>query len=116
MAYTLEQLLRLPWTYQGPRQTGEGEDSCWELRIAELPGFLVAGFTRDEVLVELFPALRTFLESYLEHNEVPPLPADPDLWRMVLYRAKREPALRPAFGAPWEATQGANPEAVFASG
>ncbi len=75
-------LMGLPWGYVGPRLVVEDGMEHWEIQIRELPDFFVAGATRDEVLNELRPALRAFLESYLARGETPPLPEDIDRWRV----------------------------------
>lgn len=61
--------LRAPWSINA---STEGEYKV--LRIAELPGFVVAAKTADELDEDFWPALQTFLESYVEDGEVPPLP------------------------------------------
>ena len=43
-----------------------------------------AASTYDEVIAELRPALRAFLQSYIERGQTPPLPTDPTLWRVQL--------------------------------
>jgi len=86
---TIDELVRLPWTWQGPTLRKEDDAEYWELRIAELRDFFVAGETRDEVVWEALPALRGFLDSYLSNGELPPLP-QPTSWR--LYIVDREQA------------------------
>ncbi len=81
---TAAQLYRLPWAIQGPtRRTDEHDNRWWEIRIAELPEFFVAGETRDEVMNDYPDALTTFLEGYTERNELPPIPVD-TLWRWLV--------------------------------
>src|SRR5690349_20134700 len=73
----INELLRLQWTWHGPALVQEaGSDPHFELRVRELPEFFVAGRTREEVLVASGPALYAFLLSYVDHQEVPPLPAN----------------------------------------
>ena len=71
---TIEQLLAASWSWQGPKEVREDDRTHFELRVAELPDFLVAGETREEVLQEAAPALRAFLLSFVEREETPPLP------------------------------------------
>lgn len=74
---TMADLLRLSWGWSGPALAEEpGCDPHFELRIAELPDFFVAGRSREEVLAASQPALKAFLQSYLDHGEEPPLPAN----------------------------------------
>jgi predicted RNase H-like HicB family nuclease len=73
---TMNELLQLPWRWRGPSQVQDaGEDPHFELQIEELPEFFVAGATREEVLAAARPALRAFLQSYLDRGEEPPMPA-----------------------------------------
>src|SRR5262245_25595879 len=72
---TLEQLLKQPWTWEGPRRGTESGETFFEYRIRELPDFFVAGETPEEADRERIPALRAFLESYVDNGEMPPLPA-----------------------------------------
>lgn len=82
--FALVDLMRMPWTFSR-RECREGEAIHFELRIAELPDFFLAGTTRQELLDELRPALSTFLDSYLSQGEDPPTPQHPELWRMILF-------------------------------
>lgn len=72
---TVAELLNRPWGYIGPQEVidDHGLTHC-ELRISELPGFFVAGETREDVMRELRPALTAFLRSYLDYGEEPPMP------------------------------------------
>jgi predicted RNase H-like HicB family nuclease len=72
---TLQQLMIMPWTWLGPKRVVEGKKTHWELRIRELPDFLVAGRTEEEVRKEAAAALEAFLASYVDAGEVPPLPS-----------------------------------------
>jgi len=81
---TLDQLVAMRWTWHGPRQVESDGSLHWELTIEELPDFFVAATTYDEVIAELRPGLRAFLQSYLERGQTPPLPTDPTLWRVQL--------------------------------
>jgi predicted RNase H-like HicB family nuclease len=76
-AMTVGDMMHLGWTWQGPLEVREpGEDPYFEIRIRELPEFFVAGRTREEVLVASAGALRAFLQSYLDADTTPPLPAN----------------------------------------
>jgi len=67
--------LLLPWTIRGPfKVTDEHGNGHFEMRIAELPDFMVAGATESEALYEFRPALLAFLESYTSEGEMPTLP------------------------------------------
>jgi hypothetical protein len=75
---TMDQMLRLPWGWRGPVEVRAPEgDVHFELRIQELPDFFLAAPTRDQVLAECVEALGAFLQSYADHQEVPPLPIPP---------------------------------------
>ena len=104
----IDQLVRLPWSFEGPVADPDGG---FVIRIAELPGLVVAAETRDQVLVDLRLALRAFLESYTEFGETPPLPADLDGWQMELSHAAassgggvRKPKTKTSLQSPWEST------------
>jgi hypothetical protein len=75
-AMSLDDMLQLSWTWDGPRRVESTEDgSYYEIRVKELPEFFVAGATADEVIAGSLPALRSFLQSFIDHGEQPPLPA-----------------------------------------
>src|SRR4051812_15803250 len=81
---TIDEMMRLRWGWQGPVQVREtGGDTYFEIRIAELPEFFVAGATREEVLSGAGPALRSFLQTYLDAGDPLPLPADRQVSWMV---------------------------------
>ncbi|MBI4544166.1 MAG: type II toxin-antitoxin system HicB family antitoxin [Gemmatimonadetes bacterium] len=65
--------LSLPWTIERSERTDDGH--YFVLTVAELPGFVVAGRSEEEVEQEFWPALESFIESYLEDGQEPPLPA-----------------------------------------
>lgn len=67
----LQELLQERWTYLGPHRVEVNGVEHWEVGIAELPDFFLAAETREVVLEELQPALRTFLESYTLRGEAP---------------------------------------------
>jgi len=78
---SLDELLMLDWGWDGPREVTDDDESVyWEMRISELPDFFVAGDTHDEVLDELKPALRSFLQSFLDNDEIPSLPEGKRRW------------------------------------
>jgi len=68
--------VRAGWTWIGPTPIGDpGAPEYFELRIAQLPDFLLAATTAEELFAELKAALRAFFESYAERGEaLPPLP------------------------------------------
>ncbi len=66
-------LTKMPWTWRGPIEVDDEEVAYYELRIAELPDFFVAGSSPSEVNAEREEALRAFLASYVERGEAPPL-------------------------------------------
>jgi predicted RNase H-like HicB family nuclease len=70
--------LSLPWTVLASQETYD-EETFTELTVEELPGFLVAGESDEEAEEAFWPALRLFLESYIEDGELPPLPATLEL-------------------------------------
>lgn len=69
----LRDYLVLPWHVRREQHSDDG----WyaSLRIDELPGFVVAARTDDELDGMFWPALRSYLLSYLDDGEEPPLPA-----------------------------------------
>ncbi len=69
---TLAECLRMPWTIVRENHDDDGE--YLSLRIEELPGFVVAGRTEDEVEALFWDALSAFLQSYTEAGESPPMP------------------------------------------
>ena len=81
---TLDELLRLPWSWSGPTEVTEGGDTHFEVRIAELPEFYAAGATKEEAMEAANPSLRAYLLSFLENNEMPPLPAQAPTWHFVV--------------------------------
>lgn len=73
----LENYLSLPWTIIRGEEEDDGRYLV--LRIAELPGFVVAARTEAELFASYRPALEAFLASYLDEGEEPPVPASPQL-------------------------------------
>ena len=84
--YQMSELLRMPWSFVGPRRIVEDDSQWWEIRIRELPGFLVAGESRDEVMNDLREGLQSFLASYLDHGDEPPIPERAAEWRVSLVK------------------------------
>jgi len=82
-----KQLLDLPWSW---RLTQHAQDDLtwYELTIEELPGYLVAGRTEEEIRAEQRGVLRAFLETRLEHNDPIPLPSL--TWRSSLFLLEEE--------------------------
>lgn len=66
--------LSLPWTVERTDEH-DSEGAYPVLAVAELPGFLVAARTEDELDEMFWPALEAFLQSYLQDGVEPPLPA-----------------------------------------
>lgn len=69
---TLAEYLRMPWTIERSVHDDDGEYVA--LRVRELPGFVAAGRTDEELEQNFWEALPAFLESYLTNGEQPPLP------------------------------------------
>jgi predicted RNase H-like HicB family nuclease len=81
--------LMYPWSIRGPFEgVDEHGNQHYEIRIRELPDFLVAGTSVSEALYELKPALLAFLESYTADGEVPPVPDGPPA-SYSAYRVRR---------------------------
>lgn len=86
---TIEELMAQPWSWVGPTKVTDQGQTHWELRIRELPDFFVAGETAPEALTEATEALRSFLMSYVEVGEQPPLPLPqpaPHAWQFYVTR------------------------------
>jgi len=69
---TVAEYLRMPWTIN--RSVHHDDGDYIALHVEELPGFVVAGRTDDEVEHLFWDALPAFLQSYLAEGEQPPLP------------------------------------------
>jgi len=70
--------LVLPWSIRGPaRVTDEHGDTHYEMRVRELPDFLLAASSEAETLNEFRSALLAFLESHTNEGEVPLVPDGP---------------------------------------
>ena len=69
---TLSDYLRLPWTIVRSEHQDDGEYIA--LHVRELPGFVVAAASEDELELMFWPALAAFISSYLEDGEAPPIP------------------------------------------
>lgn len=86
---TLEEMLSLPWNWQGPKHISEQDGSeHYEMRIGELPDFFLAGTSEKEVLDELLPALRAYLQSHIARGETVPSPAAMGTWQFVVLRKR----------------------------
>ena len=70
----VESLMKKPWTLVGPTRVDAPEGTHFAIRIEELPDFFVAELSPREALAEFPDALRAFILSYLERDELPPLP------------------------------------------
>ena len=65
----------LAWSIRGPaRVTDEHGNTHYEMRVEELPDFLLAASSEGEALHEFGTALFAFLDSYANDGEVPPVP------------------------------------------
>lgn len=91
---SINEMTRLPWTWEGPLKVLEDGATHYELRIRELPDFFLAAESESELMRELKPAMRAFLQSYLERGEQPPLP-EPGTWEMFPVRVGRAPETLP---------------------
>ena len=75
MRLTAARMVALPWSWTGPtEERDEHGNTWWEARIEELPDFMVAGESAQEVIAEAGSALEAFLASYVDRGEIPPLP------------------------------------------
>ena len=70
---TVEQYLSLPWTIERTDEVYDGEHSV-ELRVKELPGFVVVSETAEDAEARFWPAFRLFLSSYIEDGDELPRP------------------------------------------
>ena len=69
-----DELVMLPWSIVGPRMVqNEQGNRHYEMRVKELPDFLVAGSTESEVLFGFKPAFLAFLQS-LSASDLSQLP------------------------------------------
>lgn len=69
---TVAEYLRMPWTIERSLHHDDGEYIA--LHVRELPGFVAAGRTNEEVEQAFWDALPAFLDSYIADGEQPPLP------------------------------------------
>jgi predicted RNase H-like HicB family nuclease len=76
-------MVNLPWTWRGPNRVEEDGNIHWEITIDELPDFFVAAESHAAVLNELPAALKAFLQTYIDRDEIPPMPQQIDRWRVV---------------------------------
>jgi predicted RNase H-like HicB family nuclease len=66
----------LAWDWQGPTERHDGQgNTWWEIRIRELPDFLVAEESPEAARAAVAEALEAFIDSYLSRDETPPRPA-----------------------------------------
>jgi predicted RNase H-like HicB family nuclease len=66
----------LAWDWQGPtKQRDDQGNTWWEIRIRELPDFLVAEESPEAARAAVAEALEAFIDSYLSRGEEPPRPA-----------------------------------------
>lgn len=78
---SLEQYIRLPWTVQIEEHHDDGH--YYAATIAELPGFVVAADTPDELDEQFVDALASHIESFLDNDEEPPVPQQIDFFLEV---------------------------------
>mgnify|MGYP000890638062 FL=1 len=94
----IDQLINRPWTVRGPKLIrDEHGNEHWEIRVDELPAFMLACESRDEALNEYLPALKAYLEAMTEDGKVPAEPDDPTWLRdvsIVRRLARPDPATR----------------------
>lgn len=88
----VESLMAEPWNWIGPNEVRDPEGAYFEKRVLELPDFFVAGRTREEVEGEALEALKAFLQSFLDRNELPPRPGQ---WVIVAHGQVADPAPEP---------------------
>ena len=93
--------LALPWTIE--REDAHDDGDYVVLSVRELPGFTVAGRDASEAERRFWPALRQFLQSYIDDGEQPPLPPGSERLMNAVLAAPRvfgitaiSPAQRPA--------------------
>lgn len=67
----LSRLLALPWSLR----TEQDEDGSWVAHIEELPEFVAAADTSEELEAALWDSLRSLLSSYLAVGDRIPEPA-----------------------------------------
>jgi predicted RNase H-like HicB family nuclease len=84
----IDYYVTLPWTVR----TGERDDDghYFFLTIDELPGFIVAGESREELASEYWDALEVFLQSFLDDEEEVPLPAQSTVQAAVQRQARHK--------------------------
>lgn len=85
-------LLHLPWTIVRSEYDDDGPYVA--LHVAELPGFVAAAPTDDELEALFWPAFLAFLESYTSQGILPPLPtsggsASPQLELLASVESRR---------------------------
>lgn len=102
---TLRELLLLPWNRTEPVRQEEDGVAWFEIRVKELPDFLVAGETVDEVNREFRDALESHLAAYVAQGEVPELPKD-QAWVMTRYIPKVDQDAIPVFPTVLHLPQG----------
>jgi predicted RNase H-like HicB family nuclease len=72
---TAKDYVGLAWDWLGPTERrDEFGNTWWEVRIRELPDFLVAEQTPEAARAAVGEALEAFIDSYLSRNETPPRP------------------------------------------
>ncbi|GEM_PF-2826464 len=110
---TARDYLFLPWSIHGPTKVvDEHGNTHFEMRVAELPDFFVAGTNESEVLYEFNGALLAFLESYTSEGETPPVPSGKPVKYLPPALAPRPPVNYLRVEKPPPVTAGAEPSGV----
>lgn len=95
----LSEYLRLPWTVE--RSDHDDDGTYVALHVTELPGFVVAARTDEEVDALFWDALSAFLSSYIESGDDPPTPSsmlpDPPQLELIPDRAPPLPPAKASF-------------------
>jgi len=70
-----DEMVMLPWTFRGPRRVTDALGTRVEMRVVELPGFVMEAGSESELRGGLRKALRSYLESLISAGQTPTLPA-----------------------------------------
>jgi predicted RNase H-like HicB family nuclease len=73
---TAKDYVGLPWVWLGPTEHSDDAGNVWwEVRVQELPDFLVAEESPEAARAAVGEALEAFIDSYLSRGETPPEPS-----------------------------------------
>ena len=86
---TIIEYVMRPWSIRGPKRLTEGATVRYEMRVKQLPEFVVSGATDYEVLRAFKRALYTFIESALRLGKEVPLPEGPSVRYAIPARPRR---------------------------